>query len=124
MTGRPGRKDGAERGRGVEAGKRNTAKPSEQRVARNARSKAQLNLAKALASVFTAGVYDKGYLQSAVCTFVAEMKEGGETGEGVVRAAQGLVNEVGARFPSSERTQHLLADMVTWCLAEYYRESA
>jgi hypothetical protein len=122
MTGRPGRKDGA--GDGRRAGKRNTAKPSERRVARNARSKAQLNLAKALASVFTAGVYDKAYLQAAVCTFVAEMKEGGETGEGVVRAAQGLVNDVGARFPSSERTQHLLADMVTWCLAEYYRESA
>ena len=80
--------------------------------------------AKALASVFTAGVYDKEYLQASVCTFVAEMKEGGETGEGVVRAAQELVNDVGARFPSSERTQLLLADMVTWCLAEYYRESA
>jgi hypothetical protein len=45
-------------------------------------------------------------------------------GEGVVKAAQSLVNEVGARFPSSERTQILLADMVAWCLAEYYRESA
>ena len=52
------------------------------------------------------------------------MKEGGETGEAVVRAAQGLVNEVGARFPSSQRAQVVLADMVTWCLAEYYRESA
>ena len=52
------------------------------------------------------------------------MKEAGETGEGVVRDAQGLVNDVGSRFPSSERTQLLLADMVTWCLAEYYRESA
>jgi hypothetical protein len=52
------------------------------------------------------------------------MKDGGETGEGVVKAAQGLVNEVGIRFPSSERTQMLLADMVTWCLAEYYRETA
>jgi hypothetical protein len=41
-----------------------------------------------------------------------------------VRAAQSMVNEIGARFPSSERTQVLLADMVTWCLAEYYRESA
>jgi hypothetical protein len=120
MTGRPGRKDGG----GAGEGKRNQAKRSEQRVARNTRSKAHINLAKALASVFTAGVYDKEYLQAAVCTFVAEMKEGGETGEGVVRAAQGLVNEVAARFPSSERTQHLLADMVTWCLAEYYRESA
>ena len=53
-----------------------------------------------------------------------ERQPRGETGEGVVRLAQGLVNEVGARFPSSERTQILLADMVTWCLAEYYRESA
>ena len=59
-----------------------------------------------------------------MCTYVSEMKEGGETGDAVVRAAQNLVNEVGARFPSSERTQVLLADMVTWCLAEYYRESA
>jgi len=110
MTGRPGRKGSAKRG--------------EQRVARNARSKAHINLAKALAAVFSAGLYTKDDLQAAVCTFVAEMKEGGETGEGVVRAAQGLVNEVGSRFPSSERTRILLADMVTWCLAEYYRESA
>lgn len=83
-----------------------------------------MNLAKALASVFAAGVYNKEELQAAVCTFVAEMKEAGETGEAVVRAAQSMVREVGARFPSSERTQILLADMVTWCLAEYYRESA
>jgi hypothetical protein len=83
-----------------------------------------MNLAKALAAVFSAGVYSKEDLQAAVCTYVSEMKEGGETGEGVVRAAQGMVHEIGARFPSSERTQILLADMVTWCLAEYYRESA
>jgi len=100
------------------------SKPSAQRSARNAQSKAQINLAKALASVFAAGVYNREELQAAVCTFVAQMKEGGETGEGVVRAAHGLVREVGTRFPSSERTQVLLADMVTWCLAEYYRESA
>jgi len=112
MTGRPDRKEG-------KGGKR-----GEQRIARNARSKAHINLAKALARVFSAGVYSKEDLQTAVCTFVSEMKEGGETGEGVVRAAQGLVNEVGASFPSSGRTQVLLADMVTWCLAEYYRESA
>lgn len=105
-------------------GKRVGAKLSDERVARNARGKAYINLAKALASVFAAGVYSKEDLQVAVCTYVSEMKEGGETGEGVVRAAQSLVNEVGARFPSSERTQVLLADMVTWCLAEYYRESA
>jgi hexokinase len=111
MTGRPARKGaGAKRGN--------------ERDARNARSKAHINLAKALAAVFSAGVYTKEDLQSAVCTYVSEMKEGGETGEGVVRAAQGMVHEVGARFPSSERTQVLLADMVTWCLAEYYRESA
>jgi hypothetical protein len=110
MTGRPRRKA--------------AAKSKENRDARNARSKAYINLAQALASVFTAGVYTKDELQSAVCTYVAEMKEGGATGEGVVRAAQGLVNEIGERFPSSERTQVLLADMVTWCLAEYYRESA
>jgi hypothetical protein len=83
-----------------------------------------MNLATALATVFSAGVYTKEDLQAAVCTFVSEMKDGGETGEGVVRLAQALVNDVGARFPSSERTQILLADMVTWCLAEYYRESA
>jgi hypothetical protein len=113
MTGRPGGKEGE-----------GAAKRSKARVARNARSKAHMNLAKALASVFTAGVYTKEELQAAVCTYVSEMKEGGETGEGVVRAAQGLVNEIGARFPSSQRTQVVLADMVTWCLAEYYRESA
>ena len=100
------------------------SKRSDERVARNARSKAYINLAKVLASVFAAGVYTKEDLQSAVCTYVSEMKEGGETGEGVVRSAQALVNEVGARFPSSQRTQVVLADMVTWCLAEYYRESA
>jgi hypothetical protein len=111
MTGRPERKRGS--------GKRDSA-----RAARNAASKAQINLAKALAAVFAAGVYTKEDLQTAVCTYVSEMKQGGETGEGVVRAAQGLVREVGARFPASERTQILLADMVTWCLAEYYRESA
>jgi hypothetical protein len=83
-----------------------------------------MNLAAALATVFSAGVYTKEELQAAVCTYVSEMKAGGETGEGVVRAAQGLVREVGVRFPSSERMQILLADMVTWCLAEYYRESA
>ena len=109
MTGRPERK-GPNR--------------SEERVARNARSKAHINLAKALAAVFSAGVYTKEDLQGAVCVYVAEMKAGGESGEGVVRAAQGLVREIGARFPSSERTQVLLNDMVTWCLAEFYREES
>jgi hypothetical protein len=110
MTGRPERE-------------RAGSKRSE-RAARNAQSKAYINLAKALAAVFSAGVYSKEDLQAAVCTYVSEMKEAGETGEGVVRAAQGMVHEIGARFPSSERTQVLLGDMVTWCLAEYYRESA
>ncbi len=96
----------------------------DERAARNAQSKAYINLAKALAAVFSAGVYSKEDLQAAVCIYVSEMKEAGETGEGVVRAAQSMVHEIGARFPSSERTQVLLADMVTWCLAEYYRESA
>ncbi|MDP9202973.1 MAG: hypothetical protein M3P26_13735 [Gemmatimonadota bacterium] len=114
MTGRPGRKSAQKGG----------AKRSDGRVARNARSNAHINLAKALGSVFAAGVYTKEDLQAAVCTYVSEMKDGGETGEGVVRAAQGLVKEVGSRFPSSQRTQVVLADMVTWCLAEYYRESA
>lgn len=112
MTGRPDRKG------------ESRAKRRGERVARNARSKAHINLAKALAAVFSAGVYSKEDLQTAVCTYVSEMKEGGETGETVVRAAQALVNDVGARFPASARTQVLLADMVTWCLAEYYRESA
>ena len=110
MTGRPERE-------------RAGSKRSE-RAARNAQSKAYINLARALAAVFSAGVYSKEDLQSAVCTYVSEMKEAGETGDGVVRAAQGMVHEIGARFPSSERTQVLLADMVTWCLAEYYSESA
>lgn len=109
MTGRPERKG---------------TRRSSERVARNARSKAHINLAKALAAVFSAGVYSKENLQEAVCTYVAEMKTGGETGEAVVRAAQGLVNDVAARFPSSERTQVLLNDMVTWCLAEFYREES
>jgi hypothetical protein len=111
-------------GRGGKREGQGAGKRSEERVARNARSKAYINLAKALASVFEAGVYTKEDLQGAVCTYVSEMKDGGETGESVVRAAQGLVHEVGARFPSSQRTQLVLADMVTWCLAEYYRESA
>ena len=110
MTGRP------ERPRGGSA--------RHERAARNAQSKAYINLAKALAAVFSAGVYSKENLQAAVCTYVSEMKEAGETGEGVVRAAQSMVHEIGVRFPSSERTEVLLADMVTWCLAEYYRESA
>jgi hypothetical protein len=117
-------KDRADRKEEVGGRARGKTKPSEQRVARNARSKAHMNLAAALATVFSAGVYTKEELQGAVCTFVSEMKTGGETGENVVRAAQTLVNEVGARFPSSERTKVLLGDMVTWCLAEYYRESA
>jgi hypothetical protein len=115
MSGRPRRDAG---------GNSNSKKRSTQRDARNAQSTAEINLAQALAGVFSAGVYNKEELQTAVCTFVADMKRGGETGDGVVRAAQGLVKEVGERFPSSERTQVLLADMVTWCLAEYYRESA
>jgi hypothetical protein len=110
MTGRPERKGAGSK--------------RDERAARNAQSKAYINLATALAAVFSAGVYSKEDLQAAVCTYVSEMKEAGETGEGVVRAAQGMVHEIGARFPSSERTQVLLADMVTWCLAEYYRESA
>jgi hypothetical protein len=114
MTGRPKGKNTGNGG----------SRRSDERAARNARSKAYINLAKILASVFAAGVYTKEDLQAAVCTYVSEMKEGGETGEGVVRSAQALVNEVGARFPSSQRTQVVLADMVTWCLAEYYRESA
>ena len=121
MTGRQGHKEeSGESARSARGG----AKRSEQRVARNARSTAYMNLATALATVFSAGVYTKEELQAAVCTFVTEMKDGGETGEGVVIAAQNLVKEVGARFPSSERTKILLGDMVTWCLAEYYRESA
>jgi len=111
MTGPPDRKRAGNKRRG-------------ERAARNAQSTAYINLAKALAAVFSAGVYSKEDLQSAVCTYVSEMKEGGESGDGVVRAAQELVNEIGARFPASQRTQVLLADMVTWCLAEYYRETA
>jgi hypothetical protein len=118
MSGRPDRKE--EGGKGA----RRPAKRADKRVARNASSKAYMNLAAALATVFTAGVYTREELQAAVCTFVSEMKDGGETGEGVVKAAQVLVAEVGTRFPSSERTQMLLGDMVTWCLAEYYRETA
>jgi len=112
MTGRPERKRGS------------GASRSKKSAVGNAIGKAHIDLAKALTSVFSAGVYTKDELQTAVCTYVSEMKKSGETGEAVVRAAQGLVREVGTRFPSSQRTQVLLADMVTWCLAEYYRESA
>jgi len=112
MTGRPARR------------KESGAKRADKAVTRSGIGEAHITLAKALAAVFSAGVYTKEELQSAVCTYVSEMKQTGESGEGVVRAAQGLVREVGARYPSSERTQVLLADMVTWCLAEYYRESA
>lgn len=108
-----GRADGSKRG----------SKRRGEREARNAQCEAEIGLAKALASVFAAGVYTKDELQAAVCTYVSEMKASGQTGEGVVRSAQGLVNEVGARYPSPERTKVLLGDMVTWCLAEYYRES-
>jgi hypothetical protein len=118
MSGRPDRKE--ESSKRAKGG----ATRGDKRVARNATSKAYMNLATALATVFSAGVYTREELQAAVCIFVSEMKDGGESGEGVVNATQGLVNEVGARFPSSERTQVLLADMVTWCLAEYYRETA
>jgi hypothetical protein len=119
-----GRPDRKTEGVGSNGGNGGAAKRGEEIVARNARSKAHMTLATALATVFSAGVYTKEELQGAVCTFVSAMKEGGATGEGVVKEAQGLVNEVGARYPSSERTQLLLGDMVTWCLAEYYRESA
>ena len=93
-------------------------------MTRKSAGTAHINLAKSLASVFATGVYNKKELQDAVCVYVSEMKQGGETGEGVVRAVKGLVGEVSGRYPSSERTQVLLADMVAWCLAEYYRESA
>jgi hypothetical protein len=81
-------------------------------------------LAKQLASVLGAGVYTKDELQGAVCNYVNDMKKAGESGDAVVTAAQDLVAEVGARFPASARTQVILSDMVAWCLAEYYRESA
>lgn len=109
---------------GRRAQKKGGSKRKEERAARNAESKAHIALANALAAVFSAGVYRKEDLQSAVCTYVAEMKQGGHSGEGVVRSAQALVHEIGSAFPRSERTNLLLADMVTWCLAEYYRESA
>jgi hypothetical protein len=127
MSARPDRKPegvGSSGNGGSNGGNGGTAKRADGIVARNAMGKAHMNLAKALATVFSAGVYTKEELQGVVCTFVSAMKEGGETGEGVVREAQGLVNEVGARYPSSERTQLLLTDMVTWCLAEYYRDIA
>lgn len=108
---------------GRSEGNKSGSKRRGEREARNAQREAEIDLAKALASVFAAGVYTKDELQAAVCTYVSEMKASGQTGEGVVRSAQGLVNEVGARYQSSERTKVLLGDMVTWCLAEYYRES-
>ncbi len=96
----------------------------EERAARNARSKAYINLAQELASVFGAGVYIKDDLQSAVCSFVSEMKQAGEPGDAVMRAAENLVNEVGVPFPASDRTRMIVADIIAWCMAEFYRESA
>ena len=102
----------------------NGRKRGEERLARNSRSRASLNLATVLASVFAAGVYTREDLQDAVCGYVAEMKKAGGTGDEVAQSARDLVGEVGSRFPQSERTELLLADMVGWCLTEYYRESA
>lgn len=112
MTGRP------ERNRGNrESGGKESATP-------NAVGTAHIDLAKALTAVFSAGVYNREELQAAVCAYVSVLKHTGETGDGVVRATQGLVMEIGTRFSSKERAVALLADMVSWCLAEYYRESA
>jgi hypothetical protein len=112
MTGRP------ERSRGNrESGRQESATP-------NAVGTAHIDLAKALTAVFSSGVYNKEELQAAVCTYVSALKHTGETGDGVVRATQGLVTEIGTRFSASDRAVVLLADMVSWCLAEYYRESA
>lgn len=96
----------------------------EERAARNARSKASINLATELAAVFSAGVYVKEDLQSAICSYVAEMKKAGETGDTVVKTAESLVTEVGASFPASDRMRMILADVLAWCMAEFYRESA
>jgi hypothetical protein len=96
----------------------------EERAARNARSKAYITLAQELASVFSAGVYVREDLQSAVCGYVADMKRAGETGDTVVKAAEDLVAEIALRFPASARTRTILADVLTLCMAEYYRESA
>jgi hypothetical protein len=109
---------------GGSAGGKKNGNRHEQREARNARSKAYINLAHELAAIFSAGVYTKDDLQSAVCGYVAEMKEAGESGDDVVRSAQSLAAEVGARFPESGNTGIILGDLLTWCLAEYYRESA
>jgi hypothetical protein len=106
-------------GAGREGGKHHEA-----RTARNARNTAYMNLAKQLATVFGAGVYTKEELHGVVCTYVNDMKKAGENEEAIVKAAENLVAEVGARFPASGRTQVILADMVSLCLAEYYRESA
>jgi len=108
-SGKAGRKSGTHR---------------EERAARNARSKASINLATELASVFSAGVYIKEDLQSAICGYVAEMKRAGATGDTVVKAAENLVTEVGVSFPASERTRMILSDILALCMAEYYRESA
>jgi len=86
--------------------------------------KAHAELAKALTKVFSAGVYNKEELQTAVCAYVSVLKANGETGDGIVGAAQGLGREIAGQFRPSARTQTLLDEIVTWCLAEFYRESA
>lgn len=102
----------------------NGRKRGEERLARNARSKASLSLATALASVFTAAVYTRDELQEAVCGYVADMKKAGGSADEVVQSARNLVSEVGASFPRSERTEQLVNELISWCLSEYYRESA
>ena len=103
---------------------RDGGKHREERAARNARNSAYMNLAQQLATLFDTGVYTKEDLQSAVCTYVNDMKNAGESGDAVVKAAENLVAEVGARFPAAGRTQVILSDLITLCLAEYYRETA
>jgi hypothetical protein len=74
--------------------------------------------------VFSTGVYIREDLQSAVCSYVGELKQAGESSEAVAKAAEKLVAEIGVSFPASSRTRMLLADILAWCMAEYYRESA
>lgn len=112
MTGRPD-----EKGESRDSGGKREAIPSAVTAART-------ELSKALTAVFSAAVYNREELQSTVCAFVVLLKQDGESSDDVVRATQSLVSEVAANFPASDRTQLLLADMVSWCLAEYYRESA
>ena len=80
---------------------RKGGKHREERVARNARNRAYMDLAEKAAAVFGAGVYTKDELQSAVCTYVSDMRNAGESGDDVVKASRGVLSRERVRPSAS-----------------------